>query len=129
MWAPTDAKGVKGGVPASVPRGGFGSKSVKMARNEPTNASKGYSGPPESIPMVSDHFHFSQVFGLIGAIGPKAVANSACAPSDRGEVVEFQIFQTPFLKKVLREPGSNRAKIRRKSKLSETIGIDSGGPE
>ena len=56
-------KGVKGWVPASVPRGGFWSKSSKMARNEPTNASKGYSGPPESIPMVSRTFDFRRIFG------------------------------------------------------------------
>ena len=36
-----------------------------MARNSPTNASKGYSGPPESIPMVSDHFHFRRIFGRL----------------------------------------------------------------
>ena len=49
-------KGVEGEVPASVPPGVFWSKSSKITRSEPTNASKGYSGPPESIPMVSRTF-------------------------------------------------------------------------
>ena len=45
----TDAKGGYG--PVGV-LGGFGSKSLKMARNGLTNASKGYSGPPDLILMV-----------------------------------------------------------------------------
>ena len=56
-------KEVKGGSPRRSPEGIFWSKSWKMARNSPTNTSKGYSRPPESIPMVSDHFHFSRIFG------------------------------------------------------------------
>ena len=48
---------------ASVPRGVFWSKSSKMARNSPTNTSKGYSGPPESIPMISRTFDFRRIFG------------------------------------------------------------------
>ena len=45
--------GVKGG-----PEGVCLSKSLKICRNSPTNTSKGYARPAESIPMVSDHFHF-----------------------------------------------------------------------
>ena len=41
----------------------------------------------------------------------------------------FEIFLIWFLNKVLREPVSNRLKICQKWNLSETIGIDSGGPE
>ena len=52
-----------GGSPRRSPEGVFWSKSSKMTRNSPTNASKGYSGPPETIPMVSDHSHFRQIFG------------------------------------------------------------------
>ena len=50
-------------------------------------------------------------------------------PPTMGGVPDFKICQTPFLKKVLREPGSNRAEIHQTLKLSETFGIDSGGPE
>ena len=41
----------------SVPRGGLLVEIVDAAQDSPTNASKGYSGPHESIPMVSDNFH------------------------------------------------------------------------
>ena len=52
-------------------RSGFWSKSLKMTRNSPINASNSYSGPPESIPMVSDHFHVRQIFGCFepGSLG------------------------------------------------------------
>ena len=59
----TGPKGGKGGSPRRSPKGVFWSKSLNMARNSPTNASKGYSGPPESIPMVSRTFDSSLIFG------------------------------------------------------------------
>ena len=166
-----------------------------MTRNGPTNASKGYSEPPESIPMVSRTFHFRLIFGRfepgslstfsksdlnksqkspfpgpprqepwgcipglsdmetdrpleIGNLrrmfawgehfpqianrpcsvcrGAPLSANPACAATSRGD---YRICEVRIWKKVLREPGSNRPKIRRKSKVRETVGIDSGGPE
>ena len=59
--ASTDAKGDERGIQASVPRGVFCSKSMKVARNTPTDMSKGYSWPPESIPMVSGTFYVSLI--------------------------------------------------------------------
>ena len=44
-------------------------------------------------------------------------------PLGRGD---FRFFEVGIWKKVLREPGSKRPKIRRKWKFQETIEIDSG---
>ena len=50
-------------------------------------------------------------------------------PNDPPGEGDFRFVEVGFWKKVLRELGSNRPKIRQKSKVRETIGIDSGGPE
>ena len=55
-------KGLKGAVWRWSPEKLFWSKSLNMARNSPTNASRCYSGPPESIPMVSNHFDYCRIF-------------------------------------------------------------------
>ena len=69
-------------------------KSSKIGRNGPTNMSKGYSDPPESIPMVSDHFHFegflavlSQALSaLFSKIWPQKIENPPFPGGPKGKV-------------------------------------------
>ena len=89
-------KGIKGGSPRQSPEGVFWSKSLKIARNSATNVSKGYSGPPESIPMVSPTFHFSRILGrfycalsaLFSKIRPQKIKNPPSPGGPPGRLKE-----------------------------------------
>ena len=109
-----------------------GSESTQFAHSKP------------NPPCSSLHMRGSRPVGPTPPLGPPFASVRATSrqggspaqsrtphvppPTGRGSRI-FRCLRPDFGKKVLREPGSNRPKIRQTWKWSETIGIDSGGPE